>query len=281
MRRNTIAILCTLALSISPAGIVVLVGAAPALAEDVWVRGRGHADVVGDVTQEQAKAKAMRRAQTEALRKAFGTEFRNTSFLRIFNGGVIVDGEMLESTAGIILETKPPDWSQETIAAGRDEPPFTRLGVSADFRIAPLPRANSRLAVDFDLNKRTLVSGDPLTLNVRASDRAYLTVFNLGGDDKVYLLYPNKFRTEIVVDRGQELQLPGPEDPFELRPRTVAGHPLDQEIVRIVATVKPIAPPETDEDRVVSPLAYLRWLKGLPRTEWTDAEDHYTVHSAH
>jgi hypothetical protein len=78
--------------------------------------------------------------------------------------------------------------------------------------------------------------GDALTLFVKATKDAYITVLDTGTSGKVHVVFPNKYQTDNRVQAHEIVQIPGGESGFRL---TVNG-PAGKEVLKIFATEKAI-----------------------------------------
>lgn len=252
--------------------------------EEVWVSGcEGQADVAGTITPEQAKHQALSMARSQALQKVSGLRVTD-QFVQVMTergreGSDFAFKEMTAVTEGIILEERHLQWSDERIVLRHGEPPLQRLHLRGDFKVAKLPPSDPDFDVSLKLNRTTLVAGDVLNLIISASQPARLMVFNLAADDRVYMVYPNRFVSELTVSRNRSVTVPAPNDGFELRPRPLDGHAMDTEAVRVIATRVAVQPPKADEDGRLSLSAFYRWLYSLPAAKWVQADQVYTIHA--
>ena len=77
--------------------------------------------------------------------------------------------------------------------------------------------------------------GEAVTLFVRASKDAYLTVLNVGPSGNTTLLFPNAVHKDARVAAGRVVRIPAPDTGISIR---VSG-PVGRELVKVIATTSP------------------------------------------
>jgi hypothetical protein len=79
--------------------------------------------------------------------------------------------------------------------------------------------------------------GDAIRFNFRAERDCYLTLINVGTSGKITVLFPNKYQPDGQIQAGKvyRTETPG-EMPFKIRAHAPAG----RELVKVVATLKPL-----------------------------------------
>lgn len=76
--------------------------------------------------------------------------------------------------------------------------------------------------------------GEQVHMTVRLDKSAYLLVVNVDETGQVAQLFPNEFNKDNFIEGGKDLVLPGP------GARIVAAGPAGTELVKIIATEKPL-----------------------------------------
>ncbi len=224
---------------------------------------------------------ALGMARAEAVQKAFGLQVKD-QFVEITtqraNGGSDLAIRELRAVAqGLVVGEDNVRWKSELINTGPNQAAITRHTVVGDFIVTKPPTSRGAFSVTLKLSKATVISGESIRLDLSGTETAYATVFNLAADNRVYVLVPNRFRPEVKLGKGENVQIPAAGDAFELRPYTVPGHREDAEVFRVVATKTPVSAPVLDQDGSVSLLDFMTWLSRLPPDQWAEAQQVFTV----
>jgi Domain of unknown function (DUF4384)/Caspase domain len=90
--------------------------------------------------------------------------------------------------------------------------------------------------VRVDKKYRIYAEGDTLTLKVRCEQDAYLYILYQQADGKIFQIFPNKGQPDNKIKAMQEVQVPEADDGF----RWVVRAPLGEEVVKVIASKKPI-----------------------------------------
>jgi hypothetical protein len=273
-----------LALLLFTAPMVITPAIASAAAKGKWVyKVPGTAEAAGDITNEEAKRRAVEKAMAEAARRAYGESVRSAFLDTVIQAGdqVIEMGkrETRATAAGLVIDHTEPDCKGKDISPPGSKATVVQWTCQADFLVADLPETRPTFSVELKLDKAEVVSGTPVRLSLRSQERAHVYLFNLANDLRIYQLYPNQYRREVEVEKGRWLEFPLPDDPFDLVPRTLPGHKRNIEVLRVVATRRPTVGPVAAADQVISLRAFNDWLLGLDPGNWSDAEIQYTVYA--
>ncbi|WP_299863740.1 DUF4384 domain-containing protein [uncultured Roseobacter sp.] len=89
--------------------------------------------------------------------------------------------------------------------------------------------------------------GEQIDLSVRLNKAAYLLVVNVDEAGRVAQLFPNKFNEDNYVPADTELLLPGP------GARIVAAGPAGTELIKIIATERPLTIDDVSVSAPVGP----------------------------
>ncbi len=105
------------------------------------------------------------------------------------------------------------------------------------FKGAPDPNFELRAA----LGKPAYFAGDDVTLRVRLTRDAYVTVLNCDEDGNVTLIYPNRHARDNFLPAGRDLDIPG--ELFRLTALLPPGRAETGELMHVIATKKrPLVP---------------------------------------
>ena len=101
----------------------------------------------------------------------------------------------------------------------------------------PLPSSDLRL--DLWMNKAGGMygEGESVEIYARASEAAYVTIFNVNARGETTVVFPNRFRAQNFVQAGSVLQVPGPGADFKLR----VSAPYGVNLIKALATREPVS----------------------------------------
>ncbi len=261
-----------------PAGAATAAAAAPTA---VWQRGEAAYDVKGNVSDEQARKEVQLRARSNAIELLMGRvvadKFVNMTMKRDQKKSSFILRELSASVHGLVVDVGEERWSFKPIM-DRQTGAFlyTQYLYSANFKVAPPPPPDLTFGVELKLSTTNIYAGDALRFEVDVTKAAHLMVFNLAADDRVNIIYPNRFTGAILATPGHTLKLPAADHKFEITPYTLEGHAMDAESLRVIATRNPVKPPPS-KDGSLSIIEFMRWLYALPPSEWSEAEQSYTI----
>ncbi|MCD6265700.1 MAG: DUF4384 domain-containing protein [Deltaproteobacteria bacterium] len=89
------------------------------------------------------------------------------------------------------------------------------------------------------LNRDTFKEGEQIELTVQSTKDCYITVLNICSNDKVYVLFPNKYRQTNFIKTGELFRLPNEADKrmgLSFPVRLIEGKDEDVEMIKVLAT---------------------------------------------
>ena len=98
--------------------------------------------------------------------------------------------------------------------------------------------------VTANLNRDTFKEGEELELTARSSKDCYITVLNICSNDTVYVLFPNKYRSNNFIKADELFWLPNQNDRamgLSFPVRLLEGKDEDVEMIKILATKEKIS----------------------------------------
>ena len=266
--------------------VAVVTTAAVAWAETLTVEVSASVAGTGR-TPEQARREALQRARDEALVRTAGVRVssqqlrlraedtdgtvhdRFSSLVETSTEGRIVDERVTYHTR---LENDVPIYDADLVAVvaledGARDPGFTLDLVS-------------------QLRTRTFRDGEPLTLEVAASRRSYLTLIHIDADGTLDVIVPNRFVAVAAIEAGQTMQIPARSATFLIRAKLGDGQERARERILAVATLDPltftldtgITGELSVEDRAANGFTALnRWLLRIPVARRAEALWDYEI----
>jgi len=205
-----------------------------------WVVVTGEAYLLGNITQEEVRMKALQDARNKASAKVVGIHIKaqemflesdlKESFTKITQEelyGRIVDEKILhEEIEPIKVHGKPVVVYKIKLKANVIEE-----------KGSPDPNFKINLA----LNKPIFKDGDEMIIKLKASEDCYVTVFNFLANDSVIVLFPNQIMQDNFIKRAVLYEIPQK----ELREKSVkfrVGLPKSKEevteCIAVIATKK-------------------------------------------
>jgi hypothetical protein len=263
---------------------VLLLVALPVRAEESarWTRAEGSYDLKGNVTETEARTRALQAAQTQAIEKAVGIEVKDRFLDVVIQRGTketdLTKREIATLALGVVRDKRKLSWNTRVIGTGDES--FSRVSVQGEFLVAGRPRSEAPFQLRLKLPRTTVVSGDAMNMEIATTESLHVAIFTLAADDRVYVLYPNRHQEDLVVPKGDSLRLPSPNDPFVLQPTNLEGHREDQEVLRAIASRTALRPPAPDKDGAIALRAFYDWLYGLEPGSWSEDMKTYTIMAA-
>lgn len=274
--------LIAMAAGASPSPPSAMAAPAPAMGSR-WIEGEGIQELGNNV--ESAKTRAHQKAMYQAMRKAYGdyVGVNKVDMEFVTNEGRtdVFEEAFFSETRALCIDEQITYQSLDKVkdAAGNM---VTAAVCRGRFLFAQQPATSTSLFVKLTLNRKVYEAGDSLTFTVQANENASLMVFNIAANRRVYLVYPNQFVHSLPIKAGQPLQLPDPQDPFELKPAPLKGHDTDEESLVAIALRRAVEPPKMGPDGSISYKEYQQWRsRMLPPGFWRDAYQKYEVRAAH
>jgi hypothetical protein len=280
--RNFFSIIIFICLSIIPAIVV-------AQSPGQWVQCSGEA-AIHNITNEEAQVLAKREARRDAIEKACGISLQSETLVRDF----MSSGDFIHSlSSGRVVEEKDIQWRTESVSSKEpSSPPLLVLHVEMMARVTEdSGKPDPSFKINLKMNRTVFQSGDEVVLNITTTQDCYLSVLNLGVDDSVRVLFPNKWQNESYVPSHQEIEIPDKpsrQSGLQIRVANLPGHKSDNEMVKVIATKQKMAIlSEADfgsgfglmgtPKMAVGKL--MRWLSDIPVSDRAEATIMYTVYN--
>ncbi|MBI3583786.1 MAG: DUF4384 domain-containing protein [Nitrospinae bacterium] len=102
--------------------------------------------------------------------------------------------------------------------------------------------SDEKIKIDLWTNEKNYKIGEKLTVNFKTDRDCYVTLVDVGTSGNVHILFPNRFSSGNKVKANEVYSVPDKGDGYKI---TVNGPP-GTEIVRAIATLKPISFIDTD-----------------------------------
>jgi len=198
---------------------------------------------VENITPEKATEIAIQNACTKAIEQYCGIEIsgRISSIQAINQDSIHIDhfSKMIkQTTKGIIINKEILD--DKIIIEDKVIKKILTLKIKVGKQIGS---KDYNFNIDAGLNSEYYKEGELLELWISSTIGCYITVLNVTSDGNVITLYPNKFHTENYLNANEKLLFPNDSDKLigiELKVNLLPKHDEDTEIIKIIATKKPI-----------------------------------------
>lgn len=208
--------------------------------EGVWVTAEGVVHMGDDTTVAEAKARSRDEARRKAIEQAVGTFVKGQTvvynaqlaedLVRSLVRGIVVEEQVLEEgVRQLRQDSGAPALQYATKLRAKVKP--VRVEHKGDFRVKA------------SLNKNVFQEREEMQITAVPSKDAYLHIFNVGQDDTVTVLFPNRFAQNNFVDAQKELVFPDEAQRtmgILLRVFPPAGANKALEKIKLIATTKKI-----------------------------------------
>lgn len=173
--------------------------------EGVWVTVEGVVLFTDEFTISEVKARSRNEARRLAVEKAVGHFIRGSTV--VYN--YVLAEDLVQSVArGLVVE-------EQILEEGVRES-IHESGTKALFYVTKIRAKVKRVHAEHKehfkvqgiLNKTLFYSKDEMQVRVTSSRDAYLYIFNIGQDNSVTVLYPNRFAQDGSISAGKELVFP-------------------------------------------------------------------------
>ena len=253
-----------------------------------WVTCTGDA-AIQNISSEEAKILALRNARINAIEKVCGVSMQAETMVKDFQ----LAGDFIHSISyGQIVEEKDKRWDTISMPANDpNDPPVLIYKVTMQAKVVSREeKPDPSFKINLKLNRTTFQSGDEVVFKIKATQDCYLTIFNIGADDTVRVLFPNSLENNNFINKAATIQVPG--KTFQktgkcyIKVRTLSGCKKNSEVVKVIATKQRIDfIDEMDLSSAFSSVGtpkmalpkLARWLSQIPVSERAEASAVYTV----
>jgi hypothetical protein len=187
--------------------------------------------------QERARSEALRNAVEKAtgVQVIGDTIIKNSQldsdFTRAIAQGIAFDPKIIESKPS--LNESGGKWSIDWT-------------VRLNAQVAPAKRVSHAFGAHIDLDGRTkFIEKENMHFDVEVGEDSYIRVFNVGWDESVTTLIPNRYHKEKFLRKGTTLRFPSAEEErqgihltAELPPELAPGATSSKEKIIVIATRK-------------------------------------------
>ena len=265
----------------------VAAGAQPNKLTDIWVTVEGSVAFGEETTYGDAKTRSREYARRAAVQQAVGTFVQSKSLVYNFQ---LAEDLVQTSVRGLIVqEDVLQEGVQSIVSTGKSMVLIYFTKMRAQVRPVPMERKGT-IAVKVSLNKTLFVDGEEMSIQVITNQDTFLHIFNVGQDDSVTVLFPNKYVNDNHVAANAGLVFPDDSQKssgIRLRvfvPQTSQRGP---DRIKVIATTKKIdlgkgkfpeggfrVYPGKDSSLITD---LLKELAVLDESEWAEATVAYEV----
>ena len=173
--------------------------------EGVWVTVEGVVLFTDEFTISEVKARSRNEARRLAVEKAVGHFIRGSTV--VYN--YVLAEDLVQSVArGLVVEEQIlEEGVRESIHESGTKALFYMTKIRAKVKRVHAEH-KEHFKVQGILNKTLFYSKDEMQVRVTSSRDAYLYIFNIGQDNSVTVLYPNRFAQDGSISAGKELVFP-------------------------------------------------------------------------
>lgn len=187
------------------------------------------------MSAEQCQLLALQKARSSAIEQASGVRVVASTLVR--DGAVAVDLINTYSRGFIVAEKV--EWlplAQYQESPDRPPIPEYRVRIRADVAI-PEEAANT-VGLTARINNKVFRRGEKATIEITLERDARVGVFNITADDRVVMLFPNRYQRNNLLAARTLHSFPGKGSGVSLEMRNLPGHSRDAEAFFVVAVGK-------------------------------------------
>ena len=174
-------------------------------ADAVWVTGEGRVPFGPDTTLGEAAARSRDQARRQAVERAVGTFVKGETL--VYN--TTITANTAHSIArGMIIEE---EILEERVQTANQHPGPAALFYVTKLRakVKPVPPPlQDGLNLEVELNRTVFHEGDEVRVAIVPSQNAYIYILNVGQDDLVTMVFPNKFAHDNYLSAQREFLFP-------------------------------------------------------------------------
>lgn len=168
----------------------------------------GRQQIVGNITEEVAKSKAIVQAKIDALRKA-GVSEHIQSYEMLYKGEIgskfdeVFMSDMLSEIRGAVK-----GYEVKSVNRGIDEHQNFYIEVVIDANVVLYDKGNDpAFQVNIDGIKQGYENGEMMTYSIVPTKDCYLNIFNLY-ENNASLIYPNQYEKNQQFKAGEKVKFP-------------------------------------------------------------------------
>ena len=208
--------------------------------EPIWVVAEGVAPFGSDTTLGEAKSQSRDEARRKAIEQAVGVFIKGRTI--VYNAQVADD--LIQSLVrGIVLEEQIIEEGVRQFETGVG-PKVLQYAIRLRAKVRPVRiERRESFVLKAELNKTVFSEGEEMLIRAVSTKDAYLHIFNVGQDDTVTVLLPNRYARanfvaaqKLFIFPDEELRSSG----VRLKVFPAAGTKRAIEKIKLLATTKPI-----------------------------------------
>lgn len=171
----------------------------------IWVVVEGVIPFGSDTTLGEAKSRSRDEARRKAIEQAVGVFVKGQTI--VYNAQV-ADDLVQSLVRGIILEEQVIEEGVRQFETGPG-PKALQYATRLKAKVKPVRmERRGNFTLKAELNKTVFSAGEEMQIRAVSTKDAYLHIFNVGQDDTVTVLLPNRFTQNNFVEAQKELAFP-------------------------------------------------------------------------
>ena len=208
--------------------------------EEIWVTAEGIVSLGDDTTVAEAKARSRDEARRKAIEQAVGTFVKGQTV--VYNAQLAED--LVRSLVrGIVVEEQVVEEGVRQLKQDSGAPAL-QYATKLKAKVKPVRvEHKGEFTLKSTLNKTVFQEKEEMQITAVPSKDAYIHIFNVGQDDTVTVLFPNRFTQNNFVDAQKELVFPDEAQRtigILLRVFPPAGANKALEKIKLIATTRKI-----------------------------------------
>ncbi len=194
------------------------------------IQAEGACAIVG-MSAEQSQLTALQRARAAAIEQAAGVSVSSGTLVTNYT----VTADFIKTYARGFIVHEKANWlplGQYQKDSSTAPIPEYRVRITADIYI---PKKAKAIGLQALLNNTVFRSGEKAKVTVRTTKGSGIAIFNIMADDRVSLVFPNRYESDNRVMPGKEFVFPAKGGKVDLEMHPLPGHTRDAEAILVIA----------------------------------------------
>ncbi|MCI0473892.1 MAG: DUF4384 domain-containing protein, partial [Ignavibacteria bacterium] len=178
--------------------------------EKQWFDGYGDAVANDTRSVSEVKQEALAKARRAAIERAVGVMIQSDTLVREF---VVQSDFTAVLSSGHIIEEKIVRWDASLIQENDSAFPIVTYKVFIKAKVGmEKGKPDPAFKIKTDLNRTVFKDGDSVAIEVKSTKDCYLNIFVVTEKNDVYLIFPNRYKKDVFVKRGEVFVYPSEND---------------------------------------------------------------------
>ena len=173
--------------------------------EGVWVIAEAVVQLADDMTVQEARSRSRTEARRKAIEKAVGIFVKGTTVVYNY---VLAEDLVQSIVHGLVTDEQILEEGVREVGQQSHER-ATLYVTKLKARVRPVQaERKAEFSLKVMLNQTVFREGEDVEIRVSSDHDVYVHLFNIGQDDSVTVLFPNRFAQDTLIRAGQLFMFP-------------------------------------------------------------------------